>query len=324
MTAERELLVVAGPTGVGKSALAVEVARAVGGEVVSADSRQVYRGLDVGTATPTAEEQGGIRHHLLDVLDPGEPVSAGWYVREARRAVADVWGRDRPVVVVGGSTLYVHALVAGLADVPGLSADTERQLAAEMGSAGGADRLFQELARVDPVAAQTLDPTKSQRLARLVGVVRETGRPVSERWAAQGEAPFRTRLVVLNRPREELYARIEARVDRMIDGGLEREVVSVLERWPDARALLNATIGYREWLLVLAGDRTREEAIRLVKRNSRRYAKRQLTWYRRYPDALWLDAASASVTRVLQAASPWPQGSADGRSTREPGLPPTQ
>ena len=322
--AARELLVLAGPTGVGKSALAVEIARAVGGEVVSADSRQLYRGLDVGTATPTAEEQGGVRHHLLDVLDPGERANAGWYLRQAHRVVADCWRRGRPVVVVGGSTLYVHALVAGLADLPPVSANTERQLAAEIERPGGAGRLFQELARADPEAAGTLDPTKSQRLVRLVGVVRETGRPVSERWKAQDEAPFRTRLVVLDRPRAELYARIEARVDRMIAGGLEREVASVLEQEPGSEPLLNATIGYREWLPVLAGDRTREEAVRLVKRNSRRYAKRQLTWYRRYPDALWLGAESATAAQVLRAVAPWPSASDDGRATRGPGPLPTR
>ena len=304
----REILVLAGPTAVGKSALAVDVARAVGGEVVSADSRQLYRGLDVGTATPTPEERRGVPHHLLSVRDPREPVNAGWFAAEARRVVEDCWRRGRPVVVVGGSTLYVHALVDGLADLPRVPPETSRQLAAEMGEPGGADRLYRELRAADPDAAATLDPSKSQRLVRLVGLARTLGGPVSDRWRAQPSTTVPSRLVVLERPRAQLYARIEARVDAMMASGIEAELASVLERWPDALGTLRSTIGYRELLSVAEGRQTVDEAVGLIKRNSRRYAKRQLTWYRRYPDALWLDAATATAEHVLQAVSPWPLG----------------
>lgn len=303
----REVLVLAGPTAVGKSSLAVDVARAVGGEVVSADSRQLYRGLDVGTATPTPAERRGVPHHLINVRDPGEPVSAGWFADQARRVIDDCWGRGRPVVVVGGSTLYVHALVAGLADLPSVPAETERQLAAEVREPGGADRLYRELRAADPEAAATLDPSKSQRLVRLVGLSRTLGVRVSDVWRDQEQTAVPSRLVVLERPRAELYARIEARVDAMMASGIERELAAALDRWPGARDTAAATIGYRELIAAADGGRSVEEAVRLVKRNSRRYAKRQLTWYRRYPDALWMDAATATAGRVLRAVAPWPR-----------------
>ena len=302
----REILVLAGPTAVGKSSLAVDVAQAVDAEIVSADSRQLYRGLDVGTATPTDSERRGVPHHLLDVLDPDEPVDAGWYQRRALAAIGDCWLRGRPVVVVGGSTLYVHALVEGLADLPSVPSETERQLAAELAEPGGPARLYRELAAADPEAAATLDPTKSQRLLRLLGLTRTAPGQVSGAWSRQSPPPVASRLVILDRPRPELYARIEARVDGMMASGLRRELDTALDRWPGALDTLRSTIGYRELLAVRNGETTLERAVETIKRNSRRYAKRQLTWYRRYPEATWLDASSATADDVLRAVAPWP------------------
>ena len=311
----------AGPTAVGKSALAVDVARAVGAEIVSADSRQVYRGLEIGTAAPTEHERRGIPHHLMGVLDPDVPVSAGWYQTQARRVIADCWQRGRPVVVVGGSTLYVHALVAGLADLPDVSPETERQLAAELREPEGAERLYRELLDADPEAAGTLDPTKTQRLLRLVGLSRTADVRVSDLWRDGAPEPVPSRLVVLDRPRAELYDRINARVDAMMASGLEGELSNVLERWPGAGATLRATIGYRELLSAAGAGEPTTDAVATIQRNSRRYAKRQLTWYRRYEDAQWMDAATTTSAQVLGAVSPWPFSNL---STRLPGLPPTR
>ena len=316
-----QALVLAGPTAVGKSSLAVDVARAVDGEVVSADSRQVFRGLEVGTATPSLGERGGVPHHLIGVLDPGTPVSAGWYLVQARRAIEDCWRRGRPVVVVGGSTLYVHALVAGLADLPDVPPDTERQLAVEIREPDGPGRLYRELAQADPEAAATLDPSKSQRLLRLVGLTRTSPVSVSEMWRRPPVPPVPSRLVVLDRPRPELYARIDARVEAMLAAGLRGELETALSRWPGARDTLSTTIGYRELLAVREGQQTLAQAVETIQRNSRRYAKRQLTWYRRYPEALWMDAASATADDVLRAVAPWPRA---GRATAGPALPPTR
>lgn len=300
-------LVIAGPTGVGKSSLAHKVAKEVGGEVLSADSRQVYRGMTIGTDKPSVQEQADLPYHLVDVLSPGERWSAGRFMVEARKAITGIQGRGRSVVVAGGSTLYVHALVEGLADLPPVSPAVEAALLRETQHAGGADALYQELRQVDPVAARTLDPTKTHRLIRWVGLWRESGRRPSDAWEDEQLAPQPTILVVLTRPREELYQRIDARVEQMIEAGLADEVQNVLAAFPNARPTLEATIGYRELLPVLDGERDLNEAVRLIQRNSRRYAKRQLTWYRRYPDALWLDAANATVSSLLAQIAPWPQ-----------------
>lgn len=294
----------AGPTGVGKSALALEVARRVGGEILSADSRQLYRGMDVGTAAPTSEDRALVPHHGLDLLDPGERATAGAFRDFAECVVEDIHGRGRPLVVVGGSTLYVHALVEGLADLPAVERDLEGRLMDQINN-GGSQRLFDELRAVDPAAAATLDPTKTHRLVRLVGVLRQTGRTPSALWEETARPPLPARLVVLDRPREELYRRIDRRVERMIEDGLVEEVRRLAED-PSARSTLKATIGYRELLPVLEGDRPMSEAVRLIQRDSRRYAKRQLTWYRRYEDATWLDARTATADDVLRAVAPWP------------------
>ena len=290
----------------GKSALALDVAEAVGAEVVSADSRQVYRGMDVGTATPPPGDRERVPHHLLDCLDPGQPFSAGEYFTYFTDSITEIEGRARAAVVVGGSTLYVHALTRGIADLPALDPDTERALAAEAATAEGRERLHSELRRADPTAAATLDPTKSQRLVRLMGLLRDTGRPPSELWEEGQREPVPNRLVVLDRPRAELYDRIDRRVDAMLGAGWVEEVETLLARGSDVRALLDATIGYREIAAFLDGALRWDEAVRLTKRNTRRYAKRQLTWYRRYEEAVWLDARTATAADVLKAAAPWP------------------
>ena len=300
-------LVIAGPTAVGKSGLALGVAEAVGGEVVSADSRQVYRGLDVGTAKPTREERDRVPHHLLDVVEPGAPYSSGRFRVDCAQAITEISGRGNPAVVVGGSTLYVEAIVRGLADLPPVPAPLRDALAEDAASAEGRARLYAELRAADPDAAATLDPTKSHRLARLVGLLRHTGRRPSDLWAEAHVPPVPHVLVVLDRPRAELYGRIDRRVDQMMADGLAEEVRALYDQGEPVRSLLRATIGYREIVGAIEGEHDIGEAVRLVKRNSRRYAKRQLTWYRRYPDALWLDARTATAASVLGAVAPWPR-----------------
>lgn len=301
------VLVIAGPTAVGKSGLALRVAETTGAEIVSADSRQVFRRLDVGTAKPSLADRQRVRHHLVDVLDPRESYSSGQFRTDAMASVEDAQSRGRPVVVVGGSTLYVEALIGRMADLPPLPEALRQSLAEETRTPDGQRRLFDELAAADPEAAATLDPTKSHRLARLVGLLRHTGQQPSHLWREAQQSPVPHVLVVLDRPRPELYARINLRVDDMVADGLVEEVQRLYALGDAVRPVLRSTIGYQEIVAALEGERRLDDAIDLVKRNSRRYAKRQLTWYRRYPQALWLDARTATVASLLEAVAPWPR-----------------
>ena len=294
------VLVIAGPTGVGKTRLALDVAEALGTDILSADSRQAYRGLDIGTAKPTPEELARVRHHWIDVLDVGEPTSAGLFAREADRYIAACHAENRTPLVVGGSTLYIDAVVRGLADLPDVPGDVAAETVREAATQEGRERLFAELQRADPTAATSLDATKSQRLARLVGLLRATGRRPSDLWAEGASLPRDVRLVVLDRPRADLYARIDARVDAMLAEGLVDESRRLLEAGHDLDTVPLRSIGYQEPIRFLTGEIPEAEMVRLVKQNSRRYAKRQLTWFRRYPVSRWVDAASARIDFALQ------------------------
>lgn len=291
--------VIAGPTGVGKTALSLEMAERLGAEIISADSRQVYRGLDIGTAKPTPDDLARVRHHWIDELDVGEPTSAGSFARAADRVMDRLQAEGRPAVVVGGSTLYVEAVVRGLADLPDVPPEILANVSRLATTAEGRQQLFDELLLADPAAAATLDVSKSQRLARLVGLLRASSRRPSDLWT-EGRANRRpVRLVVLERPRTELYRRIDARVDQMLAAGLLDENRRLLAAGHRLDTNPLRTIGYQEPIRFLEGEIDEPEMIRLLKQNSRRYAKRQLTWFRRYPEAVWIPASSASVHSVL-------------------------
>ena len=299
-------LILAGPTAVGKSSLALDIVEAVGGEIVSADSRQIYQGMDVGTAKPIPSERTRVPHHLIDLLAPSEAYSAGQFLRDTRQVLADLARRDVPAVVVGGSTLYVHALVVGMADLPPVPEELTTQLSEEARTASGREALYAELQAGDPEAAATLDSTKSQRLVRFVGVLRTSESLPSQLWAEAHEPGVPNRLVVLTRERRELYERIDRRVEEMVRAGLQAEARALYNADDAVRRTMASTIGYREWLPVFEGVCSPETAVALIQRNSRRYAKRQMTWYRRYPEAVAIEASSATVEDVLREAE-WPE-----------------
>ena len=280
-------IVLAGPTAVGKTALSLAQAERLGAEIVSADSRQVYRGLDVGTAKPSPEERRRVPHHFVDELDPGAPWSAGRFAEMANERIRSILERGRVPLVVGGSTLYLEALVHGLAEVP--PGDPAVRQALTEQAAENTTGLFEELRRVDPAGAATLDPTKTQRLIRALEVYRTTGRPWSSFFSARTPPPFRYRVIVLTREREDLYRRIETRVDVMIEHGLVEENRRLLEAGYRLDTNPLRTIGYQEPIAFLEKRISFEEMVRLLKRNTRRYAKRQLTWYRRRSEYEWVD-----------------------------------
>lgn len=285
------LLVIAGPTGVGKTAVAVALAARIPIEVVSADSRQVYRGMDIGTAKPTWEERAAVAHHLIDVADPDDRYHAARFARDARAAIDAIRSRGRLPVVVGGTGLYIRALVRGLDPAPPADPAFRRELYALAGVEAGA--LHERLAREAPALARRLHPNDHVRLVRALEMVR-AGAAVGEdqrRWRDAPEALDDVLHVGLTLSRDVLVTRLRARALAMFDGGLVDEVRSLLARGYDPSLPAMQGIGYREVVLVLRGEIDEAEALRRMQRDTARYAKRQWTWFAREPGIQWLDLA---------------------------------
>lgn len=283
-----KIVVIAGPTGVGKTAAAVAVADAFGGEVVGADSMQIYRHMEIGTAKPTAAEQARVRHHLIDIRDPDEPFDAARYADTAGEVVWALHREGRLPLVVGGTGLYIKALVHGIFQARPTDPDVRERLKSEAETLG-TGALFQRLRLTDPETARRVHPGDTFRIIRALEVRETTGTPMSAHHRAHGfgEAPFEALKVGLTLPRDRLYDRIDRRVERMIGQGLLEEVKGLLDRGyaPDLKSM-NA-IGYRHMAAYLAGDLSWKEAVRTLKRDTRRYAKRQLTWFRADPEMVW-------------------------------------
>ncbi len=282
------IIALIGPTGVGKTALSLTLAERLDGEIVSADSRQLYRPLTIGTAKPTVDELASVPHHFINELDLAEPFSAGRFAAAANDRIDAILDRGCTPLVVGGSTLYIEALLHGLAEIPPTSAATREQLMARLREEGPKP-LFEELQAVDPTSAATMDPTKSQRIVRALEVYSDTGRPLSHFHEARPRPRHRFRPIVLTRPRAELYDRINRRVDTMLDAGLIEENRALMEAGVAAEITPLRTIGYREPMAYLRGEVSYETMVERLKQNSRRYAKRQLTWFRRRAEYEWLD-----------------------------------
>jgi tRNA dimethylallyltransferase len=279
--------VLVGPTAVGKTAVALALAAGLGAEIVNADSLQVYRELDVGTAKPTLEERAQVTHHLIDVADPPEMYDAARYCREGREVLGGLRRRGVAPLVVGGTGLYLKALLSGLfaegEPAPGVRERVRRELGAL-----GLPALYQRLLHLDPATAARLHPHDTYRIVRALEVLEATGRPLSEFINAHRfqDAPFEVLKLGLILPREELYRRIELRVEVMLEAGWLDEVEGLLSRYPPTLKPLQA-LGYRHLINFLTGRWSWEEALTLLSRDTRRYAKRQLTWFASDPEVRW-------------------------------------
>jgi tRNA dimethylallyltransferase len=284
------LIVIVGPTGAGKTRLAMQLAERTGGEVVSADSQQVYAGMDIGTGKVSSEERARVPHHLIDVVRPDEDMTAKRFVELADRAIADIAARDKPVIVCGGTGLYVRALLLGLFAGPPASPEVRDELI-ELARAQGTAMLHAELMRVDPQAAAKIDRNDQKRTIRALEVFRLTGVPMSAHQASHDHRStpprYTARLVGLAPEREALYRAIDRRVDEMIDAGLEGEIAGLRARGYRPPLRSQQAIGYAELHDAADGRVARERAIELIKRNSRHYARRQLSWYRADREIHW-------------------------------------
>ena len=283
-----------GPTASGKSRLALELAEHLALEVVSADSRTVYRWMDIGTAKPTAEERQRVPHHLLDVVDPDEPYTLAPYQQHALAAIDRIAARGRLPLLVGGAGLYVSAVCDGLA-LPSVEPDHAFRARMEQRDPRA---LEADLRAVDPASAARIDPKNVRRVIRALEVTYATGKPFSE-WQRQVTPPVDAQLIGLRLERQALYARSERLVDDWIEGGLVDEVRGLLQRGYDTRLPSMTGIGYRQIAQVVGGALTLEDAALQIKQATHQYAKRQMTWFGRDARIHWLDAERATAADVL-------------------------
>ena len=311
MAGKPQALVLAGPTASGKTALSIQLAKALGCEIVCMDSMQIYQGMDIGTAKPTREEMAGVPHHMLDVADPREAYSVAMYQQQAERAMEEIVARGRVPLLVGGTGFYLRALRNPMAmGGAGSDADVRGELEAIAAQPDGRARLHAMLAQVDGETAARLPVNDVRRVIRALEVYRLTGRPFSRQETPQRVLPFDYRVAALTMERERLYERVNRRVDQMMDQGLLDEVRGLLQAGvpPDAQAMKG--LGYKELLPCILEGAPVADAVERIKLGTRHYAKRQLTWLRREADVLWVDALSPEAFRELLAyyTEAWDKG----------------
>lgn len=285
-----KLLILLGPTASGKTGLAVSLAESVGAEILNADSMQVYRSMDIGTAKPTMEQRRRVPHHLLDLVDPDESFSAADFRIAAEKAIRDIAARGKRVIVCGGTGLYIRALTKGLVAAPG-GDETIREELREVAEREGEGALHALLERVDPATAARLHPNDGFRIIRALEIWRITGRPVSELRQEHGfaDAPYDSLKIGIAMERSVLYETIDARVDSMMREGFLEEVRNLLEMGYSPSLKPMRSLGYRHMIGNLNGEYTLDDAILLMKRDTRRYAKRQLTWFNQDREIKWIE-----------------------------------
>ena len=306
---KRPLLILTGPTAAGKTALSIQAAKAFDGEIISADSMQVYKGMDIGSAKIRRDEMDGVPHHLIDVLEPEEPFHVVKFQELARAAMEEIYERGHLPIITGGTGFYIQALLYDIDFTENDADPAYRETLERLAMERGAAYLHGLLKERDPKAAQEIHENNVKRVIRALEFYEKTGTPISVHNAAQREkeSPYRFAYVVLNRNREELYRRIDRRVDQMMEAGLLEEVDTLRKRGYDRSYVSMQGLGYKELLAYLDGECTLEEAIYILKRDTRHFAKRQLTWFKRERDTDWLsldqktdEEALADLTEILK------------------------
>lgn len=299
------LIVIVGPTAVGKTEIAIQLAERLDGEIVSADSRLFYRGMDIGTAKPTPEECNRVPHHMIDVAEPDEEWNLAIFQRAAQSAIFEIHSRRHLPFLVGGTGQYIYAVVEGW-QIPESKPDTElRAILENWAELIGPEGLHQRLSVLDPRAASRIDPRNLRRTTRALEVVLRTGRRFSEQ-AKRGRSPYRTLLVGLSRPRPELYARIDTRIKSMLAAGFEDEVKALLRKGYDPDLPNLSAIGYRQMIAYVKGEISLEETVILMKRNTRQFVRRQANWFKESdPEINWFSVGAESVKEVEALIRSW-------------------
>lgn len=288
---KQKLVVLTGPTAVGKSKLSIELAKRIGGEIISADSMQVYKYMDIGTDKISPEKMEGVPHHLIDILEPSEPFNVFLFQKLVKEAIKDIASRGKIPIIVGGTGFYIQAV---LYDIDFTETDEDMTIREELenkAAQGKALELYDELKKVDPKSAEIIHANNIKRVIRALEYYKKTGKPISEHNDEQHRrtSPYDFKYFVLTDDREVLYSRIDKRVDLMISSGLEKEVRRLLDMNIDRSTTSMQGLGYREMIGYLDGEYDLDRAVYLIKRNTRHFAKRQLTWFRREKDVCWID-----------------------------------
>ncbi len=282
----KKVIILLGPTGVGKTGASMLLAQALETEIISADSMQVYRGMDIGTAKPSETERAAVRHHMIDIADPTESYSTGEYIKTIAAIIEDLHSRGKVPLIVGGTGLYIKAVTRGIFSGPSADWDLREELLSAEDAEQGI--LYEHLLKADPEAAARIERNDTRRIVRALEVcLKSKDRMSALQKSLTRPLPYDFIKIGLTRKREELYRMIDARVDRMLEEGLLEEVKELLAKAPDRTPL--QAIGYKEIISFLRGEISIEEAVRLVKRNTRRYAKRQFAWFKKEEGIRWID-----------------------------------
>lgn len=295
------LIVLTGPTASGKTALSIELAKAIGGEIISADSMQVYRQMDIGTAKIRPEEMEGIPHYLVDVLEPDDPFNVVVFQQMAKAAMKKIRENGHIPIIVGGTGFYIQAILNDIDFKENEDDGYRSHLEAMAASDGGPERLYEMLKEVDPESTEKIHCHNTKRVIRALEYFHQTGQKISEHneQESRKESPYNFAYFVLNRPREVLYERIDQRVDQMMEEGLVQEVRKLKDRGYDRSLVSMQGLGYKELVPAIRGDISLDEAVCTLKRDTRHFAKRQLTWFRREKDVCYLDKDIYKDTQQL-------------------------
>ena len=296
-----KIICIAGPTASGKTALAVELAKVTNGEVVSCDSMQIYKYMDIGTAKPTLEEMDGVPHHMLDIAEPWEDFSVSRYCETASPIVDDILARGKTAIIAGGTGLYMDSLIRGNTFAP-LPSTGRREELEQLAQAQGIEAVLSQLRDVDPESAARLHPSDQKRIIRAMEVYLETGETITAHNLRTQSIPPKYTPIWFGLEdvrRQDLYDRIDKRVDKMLEAGLLEEIRNLLARGIPAKCTAMQAIGYKEFVAALSGQCAIEEAAVQVQQSSRRYAKRQLTWFRRNPAMHWLSRNPGETTKEI-------------------------
>lgn len=282
--------VIGGPTASGKSKLAVELAKKINGEIVSADSMQIYKDMNIGTAKVTAEEMQGIKHHLIDFISPEERYSVSDFKKDAENAIEEILKNGKTPIIVGGTGLYIDSLIYGI-EFQDEEVDTDyRNELNEIAEKEGLEKLYKKAEEIDPEAMKKISENDKKRIIRVLEIFHKTGKTKTEqeKESRKNEVKYNYKVYAITMDRSKLYERIEQRVDRMIESGLIEEVKSILKKYSKFPTAMQG-LGYKEVVEYLEGKTTKEEMIDKIKKETRHYAKRQLTWFRKNKETIWLD-----------------------------------